>query len=271
MCAELRNSGWVECRKAPIRLKEALNAELLNSLHMYWQQWGMCASKPALVQGCHCSYQVRFSIQQAGQHGTPQCRRQFFLWAAKRGNPLPQFPKPSNSFAKGDASLSFPLPNGKRCMYAGGMRVHAPHPPVTVMHAISDLPSFEYINPQKVYAIYDILSDDEDGKGKQSVDEVRKIHISSAHKYISDMEQSYTCAPLSEYQRMMRFGSKKLFNHVTRIFKDEITIERICRIPLLPNANHRRKFCINDIRITLHRFAWKIEALVSQQWTFGCS
>ncbi|CAG8695566.1 DNA (cytosine-5)-methyltransferase 1B isoform X10 [Rhizophagus irregularis DAOM 181602=DAOM 197198] len=59
-------------------------------------------------------YQTRFSVQQAGHHGVPQSRRRLFIWGAKRGSYLPDFPQPS-TWKQG--SINVLLPDGTSFTY----------------------------------------------------------------------------------------------------------------------------------------------------------
>ncbi|KAJ1981436.1 hypothetical protein H4R33_005251 [Dimargaris cristalligena] len=97
-------------------------------------------------------YQTRFSVQQAGFHGLPQSRRRIFVWGARRGDFLPIFPQPITCFGKAQSSI-ISLP--KNPAYATSRRTQeaAPHSAITVQDAISDLPAFEYVNPQCVYQV----------------------------------------------------------------------------------------------------------------------
>ncbi|KAL0570623.1 hypothetical protein V5O48_011340 [Marasmius crinis-equi] len=52
------------------------------------------------------NYQVRFTLLQAGQYGTPQDRIRFFLVAAKLGKPLPELPQPAHDFDNVNSSSS---------------------------------------------------------------------------------------------------------------------------------------------------------------------
>ena len=95
-------------------------------------------------------YQTRFSVQQAGQHGVPQSRRRLFIWGAKRGSYLPNFPQTSTCFSK-QGSVNVLLPNGTSFTYNHRTNGYAPHPGVSVREAINDLPEFEFVNPHQVY------------------------------------------------------------------------------------------------------------------------
>ncbi|KAJ1968533.1 hypothetical protein H4R35_006401, partial [Dimargaris xerosporica] len=99
-------------------------------------------------------YQVRFSVQQAGCHGVPQTRRRLFVWGARRGHQLPQFPQPITCFTK-SLSVAIKLPNGVLYSTSRRSQEAAPHYGITVQDAISDLPAFEYVNPERVYKVTD--------------------------------------------------------------------------------------------------------------------
>ncbi|KAJ1983305.1 hypothetical protein H4R34_001360 [Dimargaris verticillata] len=99
-------------------------------------------------------YQVRFSVQQAGCHGVPQTRRRLFVWGARRGHRLPQFPQPITCFTRA-LSVAIKLPNGVVYSTSRRSQEAAPHYGITVQDAISDLPAFEYVNPERVYKVTD--------------------------------------------------------------------------------------------------------------------
>ncbi|KAJ1651493.1 hypothetical protein IWQ61_007957 [Dispira simplex] len=56
--------------------------------------------------------------------------------------------------------------------------------------------------------------------------------------YVGVMDQPFQCPPLTQYQRDRRRQARRLANHVTRPFL-ELTVERICRIPMTPGADHQ--------------------------------
>ena len=89
------------------------------------------------------SYQVRFSVLQAGVYGSPQNRRRVIFWGARRGLPLPEFPIPTHNF---DSKLwAVQLDTGLRLDHVSRDpdRPHrgAPLRAVTVDDVISDLVS----------------------------------------------------------------------------------------------------------------------------------
>ncbi|KAJ1529016.1 uroporphyrin-III C-methyltransferase, partial [Nowakowskiella sp. JEL0078] len=105
-------------------------------------------------------YQVRFGILQAGEHGLPQSRRRFFIWGAKRNLTLPELPQPTHCFKK-NGSLNINLQSVQLKTNPSRRTLgHAPHPPISVWDAISDLPGFEYEDPQ-IFCPPDAESEDE--------------------------------------------------------------------------------------------------------------
>lgn len=159
-------------------------------------------------------YQARFSLQQAGMYGVPQSRRRFFIWGVLRGHTLPQFPQPTHTFPK-PGSLSMLLPNV-------GVRLEpvtarsAPHRYISVSEAISDLPAFEYDEP-------------EEPKDERSRSGPHK------DKWIGSEVREYDAEPESDFQKAMRRRTKdkKLYNHVTKTFT-EMNVKRICNVPKRP-------------------------------------
>ncbi|KAF9200850.1 hypothetical protein BGZ49_008924 [Haplosporangium sp. Z 27] len=99
-------------------------------------------------------YQCRFGLLQAGHHNLPQSRRRLFIWGAKFGSNLPEFPKPSTCFPFNEGLKINPLPGlaaHNPISYQRTRATQAPDPVVTVRDAIGDLPGFEYINPHIQY------------------------------------------------------------------------------------------------------------------------
>ncbi|KAJ1926787.1 hypothetical protein IWQ60_003489 [Tieghemiomyces parasiticus] len=260
-------------------------------------------------------YQVRFSVQQAGLHGLPQSRRRFFVWGAQRGEFLPRFPQPITCF-KGSVQCKIKLPRNPDYETNRRTRKSAPHHAITVQDAISDLPAFEYVNPNLICppeetedkahriphrepgAVTATGSPATDpcaepmfqllirmnfvAKSAQAAERVRReamtqvlddpclgnsltaagdqrdlfrptstvvtaLNATSRHilewevartGFVGAMHQPYQCPPLSQYQRERRWRAERLCNHVTRAFNSE-TVERICRVAMLPGADHR--------------------------------
>lgn len=90
------------------------------------------------------SYQVRFSVLQAGVYGSPQHRRRVIFWGALRGLPLPEFPIPTHNFESTQWAVQ--LDTGLKLDHVARDpdRPHrgAPLRAVTVDDVISDLVSF---------------------------------------------------------------------------------------------------------------------------------
>ncbi|OLL21656.1 DNA (cytosine-5)-methyltransferase 1 [Neolecta irregularis DAH-3] len=187
-------------------------------------------------------YQAQFSIQQAGQHGCPQSRRRVIFWGVQMDYRIPRWPQPSHCFPK-QGSLNITLPDGFSFSAVKRRSGHAPHALVTIGDAILDLPGFEYANPHKVCSI----TDEEQAENRP----YRKINVSTAGVQVGELEQDYAYPPLSEYQRWIRKKSTQLTCHFTRPF-NEITVERICRIPMIAGADHSslpdplKPWCLSD-------------------------
>lgn len=92
------------------------------------------------------SYQVRFSLIQAGHYGTPQGRVRFFLVASLPGTPLPELPQPTHDFPlEGVAPhLRINLENGRTIEPIQTARGRALFPFVTIDDAIGDLRLFDW-------------------------------------------------------------------------------------------------------------------------------
>ncbi|KAG9296763.1 hypothetical protein G9A89_001396 [Geosiphon pyriformis] len=174
-------------------------------------------------------YQTRFSVQQAGNHEVPQTRRRLFIWGAKIGSNLPNFPQPSSCFGQ-RASISIPIPDGESFHYNFRTNGHAPHRSITVGDAINDLPEFEYVNPHEVYP-----ETEEDRKAKPKWDQL----VVPVRGWVGEPCRDYDSQPLTEFQRRCRQIADRLYNHVTRIFTP-LNVERIYDIPLTPGADHHQ-------------------------------
>ncbi len=92
-------------------------------------------------------YQVRFSLLQAGQYGTPQRRVRFFLLASLKSYPLPSFPEPTHAVLHPD-KLLIKLPSGDPLepTFVTG-KGSAPFKAVTICDAIGDLLPFDWFVP----------------------------------------------------------------------------------------------------------------------------
>ena len=92
------------------------------------------------------SYQVRFSVLQAGVYGAPQYRRRVIFWGARRGIPLPEFPIPTHNFDSRQWAVQ--LDTGLRLDHVARdpsmSHRGAPLRSITVDDVISDLVSFNH-------------------------------------------------------------------------------------------------------------------------------
>ncbi|KAL2916224.1 hypothetical protein HK105_204315 [Polyrhizophydium stewartii] len=198
------------------------------------------------------NYQTRFSVQQAGYQGLAQSRRRVFIWGAKRGRPLPEFPQPMYCFSKnGSVTVKFPDELGVVFNPVSRTKFHAPHPPVTVFDAISDLPPFEWVNPHTVYSPGEtargvdvtFVADPERTRSIRAElaasagIRVQQFQATHACGFAGEMEQPYTRPRRSEFQRRIRAGSDVVHNHVTRTF-NPISVERVVRVAMAPGADH---------------------------------
>ncbi len=104
----------------------------------------------------------------------------------------------------------------------------APHPPVTVHDAISDLPGFEYVNPCVVYP--------QDNPRTLSLPQLEMPKTGHCGTEV----QEYAYPPSSTFQLNRRRNSPFAANHVTRCF-NPLTVERICRVGMKPGQDHSSK------------------------------
>ena len=154
-------------------------------------------------------------------------RRRFFVWGVRRDLNLPEFPQPSTVYVE-NTMLGISLPNGTQYVSSKRRFNQAPLPSITVGEAISDLPMFDYINPY--------LRCPEDRPTDPSPTEIPQIAVRS--DIVGSMSMPYDKPPRSEFQRMLRENSIVVKNHVTKKYNEE-NVERICRVPMYPEADHR--------------------------------
>ncbi|KAI8913753.1 hypothetical protein DFJ77DRAFT_46145 [Powellomyces hirtus] len=182
------------------------------------------------------NYQTRFGLLQAGNHGVPQSRTRFFVWAAKRGHTLPDLPQPSHGcYHTGGLHVKLQDLYGKEVAFnpVTRSRKNTPLPPVSIWDAISDLPAFEFRHPSKSAMRRTIarIEDDED-------EEVPTFKVVPGQGPVGHPVQDYDKPPLSEFQRQLRRKSTVCSNHVTSTYGAHIT-ERICSLPREPGATYR--------------------------------
>jgi len=237
-------------------------------------------------------YQVRFGVLQAAQYGAPQARRRIIFAGTRHGLTSVKLPEPTHHFP--DESLAILLPTndeskeGTRSVRADYRRSSSGSlPAVTIHDSISDLPKFEYLNPQrvmgKVTARQRTNSADDYDSDQESTEARNELipQLNSLVSFSATLNQSrisligfdefqYVCPPRNRYQIWLRkqlewkplvdtfipketrhpthldddhecLGSNcRVQNwHVTPKFSSKVT-ERICNIPMKPNADHRQ-------------------------------
>jgi site-specific DNA-cytosine methylase len=172
-------------------------------------------------------YQCQIAILQAAEYGCPQSRKRVIVWASLPGYGLPKFPQPSHVFSGRSGGTNFHRE-----------RKSAPHFPITVGDALTDLPKFEWKNCHKELEETNEQRIDREARGKKGIAQLPTL---KSNGFVGFKEQPYASKlPLSEYQRRMRKGvsSEKLHNHITGI-PSELTCERVCNVPLEVKADHR--------------------------------
>ncbi|KAJ3157458.1 hypothetical protein HDU86_003350 [Geranomyces michiganensis] len=186
-----------------------------------------------IVKTLHAlNYQTRFGLLQAANHGLPQSRTRFFVWGAKRGLTLPELPQPTHcGRARGRLTLSLNAYNGST-IYDPRTSTsrNASLPGVTVWDAISDLPPWEYKDPDANRRKRTLHVPE--GNGTMGL----KQFEAAAKGYSGPDAHPYELAPLSNYQRLMRQGSSEVRNHYTRPLSEN-TVRLICNIPRMPGAS----------------------------------
>ena len=129
----------------------------------------------------------------------------------------------------------------------------------TVGDALSDLPLFDWVNPNGV--IPQTRQDRADRERRRRT--ITQYEIDQNRTYVGENIQLYVSQPASEFQRKLRAGvpNSRLLNHVTNYWGDEMT-ERICNVPMRPGANHwnipdvlfKKKNFLRNETAAKHRF-----------------
>ena len=174
-------------------------------------------------------------------HGVPQSRRRVFIWGVKRGYTLPLCPQPTHVCQK-SSSMKINIPgfdDGITYDPIERSNGHAPHSSVTVWEAISDLPAFEYYDPNNIVprSKEELAAEKRERERRGEI--CTTITIDTKTVYIGVNETKYGGQPTSEFQRMIRDGAVVLMNHITRSFNPK-NIEAICRVPFYAGADHHR-------------------------------
>ncbi|KAI9510780.1 S-adenosyl-L-methionine-dependent methyltransferase [Russula earlei] len=179
------------------------------------------------------NYQVRFCLLQAAHYGTPQTRVRFFLFGARHGYPLLVAPQPTHDFPR-THRLEVRFPNGDIAQAVHAEAGTAPFKFVTIDDAISDLPRFDWMNPNLRR-----LPAQKENEACQ-----RAVHIPV---FLCDQEKPYVGirgaakyqhAPRTTFQVWCRKDGTKDLQHVTRTLKPA-TVERVVNIPLTARADYR--------------------------------
>ncbi|KAJ3185000.1 hypothetical protein HDU87_002566 [Geranomyces variabilis] len=188
-----------------------------------------------IVKTLHAlNYQTRFGLLQAANHGLPQSRTRFFVWGAKRGLTLPELPQPTHCAShRGRLKLSLNGYDGPTT-YDPRKRTlgNSPLPGVTVWDAISDLPQWEYTDPDAVRRKRKSTCYVPDGNGATDFPHFKQ-EVAKGH--CGPDPQPYTLPPLSNYQRLMRRGCEEVRNHYTRSLSEN-TVRLMCNIPRIRGA-----------------------------------
>ncbi|KFZ05087.1 hypothetical protein V501_08686 [Pseudogymnoascus sp. VKM F-4519 (FW-2642)] len=165
-------------------------------------------------------YSAQFHMLQAAEHGAPQSRRRVFFWGALLGRKLPLYPQPTH-VCKGLSAPTNTFTMGRT----------APHNPVTVGDAISDLPAFDWR--------IKVPGEDRQARRQRELG-IPTVEVPSDGKApIGDNRAVYAYGPIAEFQREVRRYVKGdiVKNHVTRQWGSQ-TMLRLARIPMRPQANH---------------------------------
>ncbi|KAJ2826728.1 hypothetical protein FBU31_003364 [Coemansia sp. 'formosensis'] len=199
-------------------------------------------------------YQARFYLLQAGNYGLAQSRRRLFVWACKRGCRLPGVPRPITTFGKSNQT-NINFPDGTIYAPHAHFNGNAPHHAISVDDAISDLPKYEFVNPEDVYPDPEAAHRPSDWPQYIAVNKQRTTvpgDLDGSCTYVGQMKMAYTSPPKSEFQRLRRRKEQvcipgleqhsdelidTLYNHVSRKF-NSLNVERVCRVKLEPGMDH---------------------------------
>ncbi|KAF9270841.1 S-adenosyl-L-methionine-dependent methyltransferase [Marasmius fiardii PR-910] len=175
-------------------------------------------------------YQVRHGFLQAGQFGTPQSRLRFFLVAAKRGFKLPDLPHPTHFFGTNARSSSVAF-----------LKDGLPHHFVTVGDAISDLPPFDWKDPD-----YHTLPDNLRREAEERERVIPSIEC-KAPRCGFDGAIAYHHPPLTRFQKQSREMPTTDLQHFTKALS-EAHVRRTMQVALTPDGDYR------DVRNSLCSF-----------------
>ncbi|CCA68417.1 hypothetical protein PIIN_02281 [Serendipita indica DSM 11827] len=210
------------------------------------------------------SYQVRYGVLNAGQHGVPQIRRRVFVIAAKRGNLLPDLPQPTH-VAMHATHNTVTVEEGKVYTVSRRRENNAPLYAVTVGDAITDLPQWEWVNPHKLYKRTTRVKQEElERRWKHGIlaIDVKSQPISTSLPVCGpDSPLQYPLPALTNYQLLMRERSTTVTQHWTPAL-NELEIERVCNIPFKSKRgdrvvpDHHGGIFLLDLPSRLRRPGW---------------
>jgi len=174
---------------------------------------------------------------QAGHYGLPQSRVRFFLFAAKRGEVLPEFPQPTHDFPVIDA-LKIKLSNGRDIQPIHTLRGTAPCHFVTIDDAIGDLPLFDWKGTKNI----PIPGNDNGALEFNRNVPALKCDLGNGRCGFEG-EVGYRSEPMTTYQAWCRRKQTKNLQHFTRVLKEDI-VNRVVHIPLRPRADYRGRWTV---------------------------
>lgn len=163
-------------------------------------------------------YSAQYNVLQAAELGSPQSRRRLFFMGTKLGIRLPLYPQPTHT--------CFTVATHTR-----NKGVSAPHGPVSIGDAISDLPQFDWGV---------VIPEDDKVWLKERAKHVRQAKFPLERGlYVGRLIQRYGQPPISNYQSWSRNGQSTdapLRNHYTSHFQ-EAGLLRVLGVPMIPLAN----------------------------------
>ncbi|KAI0296343.1 S-adenosyl-L-methionine-dependent methyltransferase [Multifurca ochricompacta] len=180
------------------------------------------------------NYQVRFCLLQAAHYGTPQTRVRFFLFAARRGYPLLAAPQPTHDFPL-THKLEVRFPNGDVARAVRAEAGTAPFKFVSIDDAISDLPRFDWTNPNLKF-----LPVEKRSEARKRAAEIPALECDQEKPYVGFTGGAvrYHHAPRTAFQVWCRRRRTQDLQHFTRALKPA-TVERVVNIPLTARADYR--------------------------------
>ncbi|KAF7858920.1 hypothetical protein EAF04_008961 [Stromatinia cepivora] len=172
-------------------------------------------------------YQCQHASLQAGVFGSPSSRTRVIFWASLPGYELPKYPQATHLF------------DGRVPKSSHRIRRSAPHWPITIGGCLSDLPSFEWINPHATNPETAAQMSSRLNRDK-NVAQYSCSVSSRALDYVGLAKQAYVSDPLNEYQRKIRKSvpNDLLQNHTMHQLSQKYT-EQLCNIPFRAGANYK--------------------------------